>query len=196
MLNWREHEKIFLNPPYTNKVKHRVELKIQFFVFMILAFSIFDHYLYFIAAVERVEDRIVFCDDNKKDFWKILFVQERQAFFQILPYRNWMIPFLELYEVSKTFLWTYSECFMIVTAWTLALRFQQFNDRLRSFKVRHLDEFMWNEIRNHYNVIANLVLVADQILSPLFLVYCFCNSYFICQKIFIQFEIGKLPWER
>lgn len=163
---------------------------------MTLTLTVFDHYLYFIAAVERVEDRIVFCEDNKKDFWKILFVQERQAFFQILPYKKWMPPLLELYEVIKTFLWAYSEVFMIVTSWTVAFRFKQLNNRLRSFNGRNLDSNMWNEIRNHYNIIADLVLFADNILSPLFLVYCFCNAYFLCQKIFIQFEVGKLSWER
>lgn len=196
MSTWHEHERIFLQPPYANKIKHRVELKIQLYAFLTLALSIFDHYLYFLAAVERTENKIVFCDDDHKDFWKILFVQERQALFQILPYRSWMIPLLELYEVCKTFLWAYSEVFMIVTSWTLALRFQQFNNRLKSFKGQHLDGNLWNEIRNHYNVIANLTIHAEKILSPLYLVYCFCNSYFLCQKIFIQFEVGKARWER
>lgn len=196
MSSWNEYERVFLNPPYVNKIQYRVELRIQCFAFFTLLLALFDHYLYLIAAVERTEDRIVFCDNSQKEFWKILYVQERQAFFQIFRYKSWMAPFLELYEVIKTLLWTYGEVFANITSWTIAIRFKQLNNRLRSFNGRHLDVNMWNEMRNHYNAVANLTIFASNMLSPLFLVYCFCNSYFLCQKIFIQFEVGKLPWER
>lgn len=196
MLKWYQHEKTFLNPPYANKLPGHVQFFILFGGLLIIAITIFDRYFYFLSAVEKTEDLILYCEDSKQDFWKMVYVSERQAFFQIISYKTWEIPFLEFYEISKQVHWAFSETFIVIASCTVALRLEQFNKRLKLYVGRHLDINFWNETRNHYNIIANLVLHADIILSPLLLFYCFCNSFFVCQKIFIQFEKGKLPWER
>lgn len=196
MSQWQKHEKTFLNPPYANKIHKRIILYFQFVAMIVIAFAVCDHFFYIVAVVEKTEDLLLYCEDSKQDFWKMLFVNERQAFFQIIPYAGWEPPFLLFYEICKQVQWAFSESFMIIAACTLALRVDQYNKRLKSYCGRHMNVNFWNEARNHYNVLANLVLHADIILSPMFLMYCFSNSYFICQKIFIQFEKGKLRWER
>jgi hypothetical protein len=196
MTTWNQYEKTLLQPPYSNKLPGHRQFVILFCGLMIITITVFDRYFYFLSAVEKTEDVILYCEDRKQDFWKILYVTERQAFFQIISYRSWQIPFLEFYEISKQVHWAFSETFIVIASFTLALRLEQFNKRLKLYIGRHLDTNFWNETRIHYNIVANLVLHADNILSPLFLFYCFCNSFFVCQKIFIQFERGKLPWER
>lgn len=196
MSMWMEHEKIFLHPPYANKVKGNISLKIQLMALVIVCLAVLDHYIYFISAVEKVEIQIKDCETTKRDFWKIFYVNERQVFFTILPYQSWQIPFLEWYEVVKTLCWTYSEVFVSAVAITLATRFQQLTNRLKFYEKRHLSESFWHEIRCHYNILCNLVLKTDRMLSPFILVYSFSNLFFICQKIFTQFEKDKAPWER
>lgn len=196
MLTWMEHEKLFLTPPYANKIRGNVSLKIQILAVVIVLLALLDHYIYFISAVKKVEDQISSCDESKRDFWKIFYVNERQVFFTVLPYHAWMIPFLEWYEVVKTMCWTYSEVFVCAVAITLATRFEQLTNRLKFYEKRHLADSFWHEIRCHYNMLCNLVLKADKVLSPFILVYSFSNLFFICQKIFTQFERNKAPWDR
>lgn len=85
---------------------------------------------------------------------------------------------------------------MIAVAITLATRFEQLTQRLKLYEKCHLSESFWNEIRCHYNILCNFVLKADKVLSPFILVYSFSNMFFICQKIFTQFENNRAPWER
>lgn len=196
MTKWINHERVFLVPPYANKVKGNFSLKIQILAVVIILLSILDHYIYFISAVEAIEIDIRKCDETKRDFWKVFYVRERQVFFAVLPYYSWQIPFLEWYEVVKTMCWTYSEVFVTAMSITLATRFQQLTNRLKFYEKRHLSADFWNEIRCHYNILCNMVLEGDKILSPFILVYSFSNLFFICQKIFTQFERNKFTWER
>lgn len=196
MSMWTKSEKIFLEPPYSNKIKGNISLRVQVLAVTVIILSLLDHYVYFISAVEKVEYEMKDCDEHKRDFWKIFYINERQVFFSILPYYAWQIPFLEWYEVVKTICWTYSEVFVICVAITLATRFEQLTSRLRACEKRNMTDSFWHETRCHYNLLSNLVLKADKVLSPFIIVYSFSNLFFICQKIFTQFEHGKKPWER
>lgn len=196
MTTWMEHERLFLVPPYSNKLKGNYSRKIHILTVVIVVLAILDHYIYFISAMEKVEIQIKDCDETKRDFWKIFFVNERQVLFTVLPYYSWEIPFLEWYEVVKTMCWTYSEIFVSAMAITLATRFQQLTNRLKFHEKKYLTDSFWHEIRCHYNILCNLADFADRILSPFLLVYSFANLFFICQKIFTQFESHKEPWER
>jgi hypothetical protein len=196
MQMWSEHEKIFLVPPYSNKVNGNFSLKIQLISFVVIVLAVVDHYVYLASAIEKTEHQMENCETTKRDFWRILYVNERQVFFQMFPYAAWQIPFLEWYEVVKTMCWTYSEVFVTACAITLATRFQQLTNRLKFYEKRHLTDSFWHEVRCHYNVLCNLVLKADKILSPFILVYSFSNMFFLLQKIFTQFEKNKLPWEK
>lgn len=193
MLMWNEG--IFLVAPYANKTRGNISLKIQALALTVVTLALLDHYIYFISAVEKVEKEIKGCEENQRDFWKIFYVNERQVLFTIFPYHAWQIPFLEWYEIVKTMCWTYSEVFVTVISITLATRFEQLTNRLRVYENRHLTDSFWHETRCHYNVLSNLVLKADKVLSPFILVYSFSNLFFICQKIFTQFEHDKTPWE-
>ena len=193
---WLEHEKVFLVAPYVNKIRGNYSLKIQVLAVVLVLLAILDHYIYFLSAVEKVENVIRDCEEHQRDFWKIFYVNERQVLFTIFPYYAWQIPFLEWYEILKTICWTYSEVFVSAVSITLATRFEQLTNRLKVFDKRNLTDSFWHETRCHYNILANLVLKADKVLSPFILVYSFSNLFFICQKIFTQFESDKKPWER
>lgn len=196
MTTWMDHEKIFLVPPYANKVKGNFALKIQILAMIVTVLAVLDHYVYFISAVKRVEHEIKDCDDTKRDFWRILYINERQVFFTVLPYHSWQIPFLEWYEVIKTMCWTYSEIFVSSVSVTLANRFQQFTNRLKCYEKRYLSDSYWHELRCHYNILCNLTMEADAILSPFILVYCFSNLFFLLQKVFTNFEKDAMQWEK
>lgn len=194
--SWLEHERIFLHPPYSNKIKGNFVRKIHAIAFITILLALIDHYIYIGSAIERVNDQIASCDEHQRDFWKNLYINERQVFYTFLPYYSWQIPFMEVYEVVKALCWTYSEVFINAMSITLAARFQQLTNRLKGHGKQHLGDNYWHEIRSHYNILCNLVLKADQVLSPFLLVYCFSNMFFLCQKLFTQFESNRKPWER
>jgi gustatory receptor len=196
MAVWFRHERHFLLPPYADKTKSGYVLKIWFVAIATIALTIFDHYVYLISAIENTYIKIEGCEPSKREFWRTLYVNERQVFFLVIPYHPALLPFLEWYEVVKQVSWTYSEVLVSCMSIALATRFRQLTNRLKFYEKHHLAESFWNEIREHYNVICNLVLKADEILSPIIVVYSFANMFFICQKIFMQFERKKLPWDR
>jgi gustatory receptor len=196
MAVWHHHEKHFLLPPYADKISSTYMYKMWFVAFGTIVLTIFDHYVYFISAVENTHTNIEQCEHAKRDFWRILFVNERQVFFLVIPYHSALLPFLEWYEVVKQVCWTYSEVLVSCMSIALATRFRQLTNRLKFYEKHHLAESFWNEIREHYNIICNLVLKADDVLSPIIITYSFANLFFICQKIFMQFERKKMPWDR
>ena len=196
MVLWWNHERHFLVQPYSDKIKSTYVKKMRFVAVSTILLAILDHYIYFISAIENTKIKIEFCDASKRDFWKILYVNERQVLFMLLPYHSALPPFLEWYEVVKTMCWTYSEVFVSCISIVLSTRFQQLTNRLKFYEKHHLSESFWNEIREDYNIISNLVLKADKILSPIVIVYSFSNLFFICQKIFVQFEKKKIAWDR
>lgn len=193
---WLEHERVFLIPPYSNKTQSKCVWWIRISAYVVMVLSVIDHYIYLASAMEKTEIQMLYCDETKRDFWRILYINERQVFYTIIPYYWWQIPFFELYEVIKTACWTYSEVFITSISITLAMRFQQLTDRIKCHEKQRLSEKFWNEIRCHYNVLCNLVLKADKVLSPFVLVYSFSNMFFLCQKIFTQFEPNRARWER
>lgn len=193
---WLELERVFLGPPYSNKIKGSFPMKINLLVIVVIALAFLDHGIYLISAIEKVEAQIKHCDESKRDFWRIFYVNERQVFFTVLPYYSWQIPFLEWYEIVKQMCWIYAEVFVNAVSTTLACRFEQLTNRLKLHEKKYLADSFWEEIRCHYNTLQRLVLFADTFLSPVILVYSFGNLFFICQKILTQFEKGKMPWER
>jgi hypothetical protein len=194
MSKWMKSEKLFLVHPYNDKIKPSFVKKIWFVAGITITLSLCDHYIYLLSASERTTVALKFCEESKRDFFRHLYVSERQVFFMIIPYHVAWVPFMEWYEVCKTMSWTYSEVFLSVTAITLSTRFIQFANRLKMYEKQHMSEVFWNEIREHYNVLCNLALLAERLLSPVIVVYSFSNLFFTCQKIFMQFERSKLPW--
>lgn len=194
MKRWVKYETLFLEAPYVDKVKGTFVRKIWFVAAITITLSLCDHYIYLLSAAERVTSIIGGCDESKRDFFRLLYVNERQVFFMVIPYHVVLLPFMEWYEVCKTMCWTFSEVFVSVISITLATRFVQITNRLKFYEKRHMSEAFWNEIREHYNVLCNLTRMAEKLLSPVILVYSFSNLFFTCQKIFMQFERKKLPW--
>ncbi|CAO1392085.1 unnamed protein product [Diamesa hyperborea] len=196
MIRWEENEKLFLVPPYASKLKTNFSRKILILSIVITTLSICDHFIHLKSAIEKVDADIGSCNETLRDFWKILYVDERKVFLSTIPYYSWEIPFFEWYEITKTMCWTYSEIFVSCVSITLAMRFDQLTNRLKQFRHRYVSDNFWHEIRCHYNVLCDLVIQADEIISPFILVYCFSNMFFICQKLFIQFEKKRAKWER
>lgn len=196
MRQWVKCEELFLKPPYVDKIKGTFVRKIWFIAAVTITLSLCDHYIYLLSAAERTSVLIETCDEEKRDFLRLLYVNERQVFYMVIPYHSASLPFMEWYEVCKTMAWTYSEVFVSVIAITLTTRFVQLTNRLKIYKGQHMSEAFWNEIREHYNVLCNLVLMAEKLLSPVILVYSFSNLFFTCQKVFMQFETTKMPWDR
>lgn len=196
MALWWDHERHFLVQPYSDKIKSTYVKKIRFIGIFTIILTIIDHYVYLLSAIENTKINIESCDASKRDFWRILYVNERQVFFLVIPYHTALLPFLEWYELVKQMCWAYSEVFVTILSMSLSKLFQQLTNRLKFYEKHHLAESFWNEIREHYNIIYNLVLKADKILSPIVVVYSFSNLFFICQKIFMQFEKKKISWDR
>lgn len=91
----------------------------------------------------------------------------------------------------KQICWVFSEVFVTSVSIVLAARFDQFTNRLGNFQGQVVPQAFWCKVRTDYLILSDLVREMDKYISPFLMVYCFCNLYFICEKLFGQVESDR-----
>lgn len=151
---------------------------------------------------------IQFCAEDSRDFWKVYYSNERPYFLAFFPYNKNYTPYLlevtssvlcevkkiislkfpQITDLARCVYWVYCEILVLSMSFCLITRFDQLTNRMEHFRGKILSEILWNDIYTHYALLCDLVGKADEILSPIILIYSFSNLYFICEKIFRLFE--------
>lgn len=83
----------------------------------------------------------------------------------------------------STFLWSYSDLFIILISVALSGRMKAFNRYLEQQKYRHLSEDQWEENRNHFVMFSELSGHIDQVVCKLTLVSFSNDIFFICVQL-------------
>jgi hypothetical protein len=91
-------------------------------------------------------------------------------------------------DIIKNMCWVFPEILIISMSLGIVTRFDQLTNRLEIYNGTVLSQNFWHEIYSHYVLLCDMVNKADQILSPMVLIYSFSNLFFICEKIFRLFE--------
>lgn len=105
-----------------------------------------------------------------------------------------------------TFRWSFSDVFIMAISIGIARRYNQINERLETARgkvhlkiiffitklksnlIQLMPESFWIEIRTQFLAMTELLQYLDKKVSPLTLVSCATNLYFVCFQLFNSFQ--------
>jgi hypothetical protein len=127
-------------------------------------------------------------DENYERILKDVIVNERAVFYRYIGFHYYVFPIFEFLFTSTRAVWTIAPVFVLSFALSLAIKFEQFNDRIARTNLLHVTTEYWNEMYHDYLTICDLVDYSNSILSPITLNIVFFDFIFLCEKIYRQFS--------
>lgn len=152
--------------------------RIAYITAAVLLLSAVEHILSLITTISFVER----CA-HTSNFTYEIFAWQFQA---LQPTISDYIPkavFGRFVLTVSTFLWSYSDLFIILISVALSGRMKAFNRYLEQQKYRHLSEDQWEENRNHFVMFSELSGHIDQVVCKLTLVSFSNDIFFICVQL-------------
>ena len=129
------------------------------------------------------QDYIDFCNITGP-FWKIFYTREHPQVFNYVPY-NWLMTLLvEFTHKVYLFVWSFMDLFIALVSIGLLTRFEQFYSRIEHLKGKPMSETFWAEVRKDYMQISNLVAYMDRVLSPMIMITCASDVYFMTYQLY------------
>lgn len=111
------------------------------------------------------------------------YVSSYQQVFTVYPYSGELGVFLKLLNVIATFVWSYTDLFVIVVSIGLASMFKQINEDLMEVKGQSTYPGFWSEYRLYYREITKLVSTVDEALAKIIIISISNNLFFICIQL-------------
>lgn len=199
MMYWRKQEDIFLRPPYKPYgISLRVKIGVTGLSLIGLSFgkyswneslhltqSLFlaEDILHILSSMKVNQDYIDFCNITEP-FWMIFYTREHRKVFDYVPY-NWPMTLLvEFTHKVYLFVWSFMDVFIALISIGLLTRFEQLYSRIEHLKGKPMSEAFWAEVRRDYMQISNLVAYMDRVLSPMILITCASDVYFITYQLY------------
>nr|QZH55039.1 gustatory receptor 6 [Achelura yunnanensis] len=110
--------------------------------------------------------------------------------FNFLPYTAPLGVLTQFFHFQSTFIWNFSDLFVICMSYYLTSRLQQINKKLLSAQGKYLPESFWRVTREDYNRATQLVRKVDDVISGIVFVSFANNLFFICLQLFNTLEDG------
>ncbi|XP_043500317.1 gustatory receptor 5a for trehalose-like [Polistes fuscatus] len=175
---WRAMER-FID---SNKsLRPRLRLKFLILSIIVLLFSILEHILSIInnsLAFEWGTSNSTF-----ENFLRIYITTSHGFIFDIIEY-NFAIG-IYIFIISKlaTFVWNFTDLFVMLVSTGLAERYKALNKRLFVLTKKHANTVDWCEFRCDYAILSSLMKKVDNDVSPIILLSFANNLYFICLQL-------------
>lgn len=182
MLQWRAMELRIqvMSSKFHFQSSHGMSLKrkIAAFTTIVLALSILEHILSLLTMITFVER----CA-HTSNFTYEVFARQFQPLkptFQDYILKSILGRFC---LTVSTFLWSYSDLFIILISVGLTRNMQIYNRCLSSTKYKDLSESEWEENRNNYVMFSELCSSIDQVVCKLTLVSFSNDIFFVCVQL-------------
>ncbi|XP_046825824.1 gustatory receptor for sugar taste 64f-like [Vespa crabro] len=148
---------------------------------IILFFALFEH----IVSVINNSTNFEWGTSNSTfaNFLHIYTVNSHNFILENVDY-NFAIG-IYIFIVSKiaTFVWNFTDLFVMLISTGLAERYKTLNKRLFDTAKKHANNIDWSEFRNDYAILSSLVKKVDNDISPIILLSFANNLYFICLQL-------------
>lgn len=152
--------------------------KIALITALVLILSTLEHVLSLLTMISFVEQ----CA-HTSNFTYEIFARQFQP---LQPTIHNYIPkafFGRFVLTVSTFLWSYSDLFIILISVALSGQMKCYNRYLELIKYRHLSEEQWEENRNYFVMFSELCGRIDQVVCKLTLVSFSNDIFFICVQL-------------
>ncbi|XP_017066425.1 gustatory receptor for sugar taste 61a [Drosophila eugracilis] len=193
MLPWSSLDILMLFPPY-KRCKRSLRSKVNMIVLIVGFLAVGDHMMYYASGYCSYSMHIWQCHTNQsqitfgfyleKEFSDITFLMPHNLF--SICYGFWL-------NGAFTFLWNFTDIFIVITSIGLAQRFQQFADRVVALEGRHVPDALWYEIRRDHIRLCELTSLVDASMSNIVFVSCANNVYVICNQALAIFTKLRHP---
>lgn len=97
--------------------------------------------------------------------------------------------FIKFLNVIATFVWSFTDLFVIIVSIGLSSKFHQINDDLVKVKgKRGVGSQFWMEYRAYYREVVNLINLVDIAIAKIVLISISNNLFFICVQLLRSLE--------
>ncbi|XP_035739091.1 gustatory receptor for sugar taste 64a-like [Vespa mandarinia] len=176
--DWKAMEQFIDSNKY-----QRPRLRWKFIIIssIILFFALFEH----IVSVINNSTDFEWGTSNSTfaNFLHIYTVNSHNFILENIDY-NFAVG-IYIFIVSKiaTFVWNFTDLFVMLISTGLAERYKTLNRRLFDMAEKHANNVDWSEFRNDYAILSSLVKKVDNDISPIILLSFANNLYFICLQL-------------
>ncbi|KAI4484429.1 hypothetical protein M0802_013059 [Mischocyttarus mexicanus] len=176
--DWRAMER-FID---SNKsLRPRLRLKFLIISISVLVFALFEHILSIIN--NSIDFEWGTTNSTFNNFLRVYVTTSHRFIFEIIEY-NFAIG-IYIFIVSKlaTFVWNFTDLFVMLVSTGLAERYKALNKRLLVLTKKHANTVDWSEFRSDYAILSALMKKVDNDISPIILLSFANNLYFICLQL-------------
>ncbi|KAI5639382.1 trehalose receptor domain-containing protein [Phthorimaea operculella] len=110
--------------------------------------------------------------------------------FNFLPYYPFLGMVTQFLHFQGTFIWNFSDLFVITMSYYLTSRMKQVNRRLLAAQGKYLPEVFWKSSREDYGRVTQLVRRVDDVISGVTFISFANNLFFICLQLFNSLDHG------
>uniref|UniRef100_A0A1B0D993 Uncharacterized protein n=1 Tax=Phlebotomus papatasi TaxID=29031 RepID=A0A1B0D993_PHLPP len=155
-------------------------------------FLLFEHLLFLANSIYNIFKEASVCKYDLPDKAKYFFLKQFMHIFSEIPYSLPLALILTYMNFCLTFAWNFIDIFAILISVGLAKRFEQINNRLDSVKGKFAPQSYWEQVRLHYVQLCEMVEFVEMHISPIVLLSCTNDLYFICYQLLNIFN--TLPY--
>lgn len=180
MIKWYNLEMSLPHTPASVKKTHQsLTFRIRKIAIIVTTLSFTEHFLGIIATAIATSK----CPSDPTNLMKSFFEEHLPVFFQTVSYTGEMAFVAKFANVVNTVIWFYVDLFIMLIAIGLSSVFKRYCDYLLKFTGRQISKTFWDEQRNIYRSVCELVEAVDNVISPITIVSFSNNLYFVCLQL-------------
>lgn len=129
-------ESVFQNEPYTYNPGWSVKRKIHISSFILLLLALCEHLASWMSFLYDRLTQSTVCEWEIESYFYYLATTHAHQVYRELPVNIWTVIWTEYMNVSMTFIWSFSDLFIIIVSIRIASMFAKINNRLEFYRGR------------------------------------------------------------
>ncbi|KFB41603.1 hypothetical protein ZHAS_00009217 [Anopheles sinensis] len=176
MTFWTQREELFFARPYGAINLRR---RVVWVAVCIIVAAFVEHAMCVINQSYNVYQESLTCKYNVSSPIKLYAMLTFRVVYQSIPYSHLLTIYLLYTTVALTFIWTFTDLFIMLVSTSIGCRFGQLNKRIDANRYNSSEAF-WGEMRAHFVGLMELVERANRMVGPLVIASCANDVYFLC----------------
>ncbi|XP_058129801.1 gustatory receptor for sugar taste 64a-like [Anopheles ziemanni] len=176
MTFWSQREELFFARPYGAINLRR---RVVWVAVGIIGAAIVEHAMSVINHAYNVYQESLTCRYNVSSPIKLYAMLTFRMVYPSIPYNHLLTIYLVYTTIALTFIWTFTDLFIMLVSTSIGCRFGQLNKRIDANRYNSSEAF-WGEMRAHFVGLMELVERANRMVGPLVIASCANDVYFLC----------------
>lgn len=158
--------------------KGKISGKIKLICLTVLILSTIEYILEITNSIYVVE-----CVSDKSDKLRLYFIYDLKELFSLTEYSIYSAIFAKFLDVISTFIWHFTDLFVMLVSVGLSTNFKQLNGFLFKLKGKPTNEEYWIKHRNNYRNLSKLCSMVDDAIGVITMISFSSHIYFICVQL-------------